>query len=216
MLRRIVMLVAVVCSLALLSMTSVSLAQEKGAKGGKGKAVRPPAVFTETWKDGSVAGEHPVMADNVANANLELKTYGPAAKEIQETGTPGDENNPPHLWTGLCTGPTAATLRDKNNYIDLTGLGRIRWQTKASGFHRVRPVLKLADGTMLVGDHEDGIFTDWLTTEITIADTKWVKLDEKRVVTVGGWVLSSSVKTIRYLSLTRIDRQPSRSPFNFS
>jgi hypothetical protein len=186
------MFVAALCSLMLLvAIASVSLAQEPGEKGkakGKGKAVRPAVAFQEAWKNGSVAGEHPMMADNVANPNLELKVYGPSGKDIQETGTPGDENNPPHLWTGLTTGPTAATLRDKNNYVDLSGLGRIRWQTKASGFHQVRPVLKLADGTMLVGDHIDGTFTDWLTTEVTIADTHWVKLDPTRVVTVGGWV----------------------------
>jgi hypothetical protein len=194
MLRRIILFVAVGCALALLVLTSVSLAQEpaeKGkGKGGKGapKAVRPPIALREEWKAGAIAGEHPVNPDNVANSNAELKLYGPSGKEIQWTGNVGDENNPPHLWTGLCTSPCAATLRDKNNYVDLTGLGRIRWQTKASGFHTVRPVLKLADGTMLVGDHQDGTFTDWLTTEITIADTRWVRLDADRVVTMGGWV----------------------------
>jgi hypothetical protein len=192
MLRRTILFVAATCALSLLAITSVLLAQEpaeKGkGKGGKGKAVRPALVLQEAWKLGATAAEHPVTPDNVANSNAELKLYGPSGKDIQWTGTVGDENNPPHLWTGLCTSPCAATLRDKNNYIDLTGLGRIRWQTKASGFHTVRPVLKLADGTMLVGDHQDGTFTDWLTTEITIADTRWVRLDDKRVVTVGGWV----------------------------
>jgi hypothetical protein len=191
MLRRITLLVAVSCSLALLAITSISMAQEPAEKGkikGKGKAARPAIVLHEEWKAGAVAGEHAVMPDNVANSNAELKLYGPSGKEIQWTGNVGDESNPPHLWTGLCTSPCAATLRDKSNYLDLTGLGRIRWVTKASGFHTVRPVVKLADGTMLVGDHQDGTFTDWLTSEITVADTHWVKLDGQRVVTVGGWV----------------------------
>ena len=72
------------------------------------------------------------------------------------TGSAQDENNPVHLWTGLCATPCAVALRDRNNYGDLTGLARIRWVTKTSGFHLVRPIVKLADGTWLVGDHTDG------------------------------------------------------------
>ena len=189
MLRRMLVLAAANVTLMLVAITGVSLAQAPAEKGkGKGGAKRPELVFKEDWRDGSVKGEHPVMADNLANPNLELKLYGPSGKEIQETGTPGDENNPPHLWTGLCTSPCAATFKDKNNYVDLSGLGRIRWQTKVSGFHRVRPVLKLADGTMLVGDRADGVITDWLVSEVVVADAKWLKLDAERVVTTGTWV----------------------------
>ena len=36
--------------------------------------------------------------------------------------------------------------------VDLTGLARIKWVTKMSGLHQVRPIVKLADGTWLVGD----------------------------------------------------------------
>jgi hypothetical protein len=190
MLRRMLMLAAAGAAVALLALTGVSQAQapEKGKGKGGPKAVRPSLAFKEEWKDGSVKGEHPVMADNVANASLELKLYGPTSKEIQETGTPGDDSNPPHLWTGLTTGPTAATLRDKNNYVDLSGLGRLRWNTKVSGFHTVRPVVKLADGTMLVGDHQDGEIADWLVSEITLSTVHWLKLDPERVVTTGTWV----------------------------
>jgi hypothetical protein len=34
----------------------------------------------------------------------------------------GQRTDPPNLWTGVCQTPVAATLRDKNNYVDLTGL----------------------------------------------------------------------------------------------
>ena len=64
----------------------------------------------------------------------------------------GEPSDPPNLWTGVC-GPVAVTLRDKNNYVDLSGLARMRWVTRVSGFHVVRPVVKLADGTLLIGDH---------------------------------------------------------------
>ena len=38
--------------------------------------------------------------------------------------------------------------------MDLTGLAKVRWRTKQTGFHYLRPIIKLADGTWLVGDHE--------------------------------------------------------------
>ncbi len=64
----------------------------------------------------------------------------------------GQATDPPNLWTGVCQTAVAATLRDKTSYVDLTGLARIRWVTRVSGFHVVRPVVKLADGTWLVGE----------------------------------------------------------------
>ena len=72
------------------------------------------------------------------------------------TGAAGDESNPIHLWTGMCTTPCAFTLRHKTNYADLTGLARIRLVSKMSGFHQVRPLIKTADGIWLVGDRADG------------------------------------------------------------
>ena len=68
----------------------------------------------------------------------------------------GQPADPPNLWTGVCMTPVAATLRHRTSYVDLTGLAKIRWVTRVSGFHVVRPVVKLADGTWLVGDYEEG------------------------------------------------------------
>jgi hypothetical protein len=167
-------------------------APAKGGKGGGGKgggkATRPPLFFHEEWKQGPAGGENPVGAINVSSANLELKLYGPSSKEMSVTGNAGDENNPIHLWTGLCTTACGATLRDKNSFADLTGLARIRWVTKMSGFHQIRPMIKLADGTWLVGDHADGSRADWLSSEIPFAEVRWMKIDPERVVTTGDWV----------------------------
>ena len=94
--------------------------------------------------------------------------YGPSA-----TASDPDKRicrpGPVNIWTGMCTTPFAATLRDKNNYVDLTGLSKIRWTTRASGFHAVRPVVKLLDGTFLVGDHADASSTTFLESEFTLA-----------------------------------------------
>ena len=65
----------------------------------------------------------------------------------------GEPTDPPNLWTGVCHTAVAATLRDRSGYVDLTGRAKIRWVTRTSGFHVVRPVVKLADGNWFVGDY---------------------------------------------------------------
>jgi hypothetical protein len=50
----------------------------------------------------------------------------------------------------------------------------------------VRPILKLADGTWVVGDRADGSTRDWLFTEFNLADVRWLRLDIERVVTTGN------------------------------
>jgi len=149
---------------------------------------RTPLFFDEVWKQTPAGGEHPVTPESVANPNLELKLYGPSGKEIQLTGSAQDENNPTHVWTGLCTTPCAFTFRDKQNYVDLTGLARIRMVTKVSGLHRVHPLVRLADGTVLVGNRADGSVTDWIESEIPVAEIRWLRLDPERLVTTGNWV----------------------------
>ena len=101
----------------------------------------------------------------------------------------GQPADPPNLWTGIC-GPVAVTLRHRDSYADLTGMARIRWVTRTSGFHVVRPVIKLADGTWLVGDFGDGgassNSTLFLESEFAVASVRWLPLDITRVVTRGG------------------------------
>ena len=125
---------------------------------------------------------------SVANPALDLKLYGTTAKEIQLTGASGNENNPIHVWTGMCATPCALAFKHKTNYADLTGLARIRWNTKTSGFHQIRPIVKLVDGTWLVGDYADGTTRDWLVSEFSLADVRWLRLDIERVVTTGNIV----------------------------
>jgi hypothetical protein len=176
-----------------------------GAAAAPARAGRPPLFFREEWKQTPAGGEHPVTPDSLANPNLELKLYGTTSKEVQLTGSPTDENNPTHVWTGLCSTPCAVAFREKNNQADLSGLARIRWVTKMSGFHQVRPIVKLADGTWLVGDRADGSTADWLTSEIAFADVRWLRLDINNVVTKGNIVEKpdlSKVDEIGFADLT--------------
>ena len=159
---------------------------EKGKGKGGPKAARPGLFFKETLKD-TPGGEHPVEQSSVASPNLELKVYS-VEGPVHVTGSSTDENNPVHFWTGECEAGCGAAYRDKENFVDLSGLGRIRWTHKMSGFHQIRPIVKLADGTWLIGDRAEGTTTDWITTEFLFADVRWIKLDIKRMVTTGSWV----------------------------
>ena len=193
--RRIVfeMILAFLVALALISNepTFARQGERNGvqARQGGGEGVRAsnaPPVFKVEWeRPPSQNGQVPVVQANIADTNVELKEYGPAAKELLTSGTPGSESTPFTVWSGACTDPFAITFRVKNNYVDLTGLGRIRWSLKTSGFHEVRPVVKLADGTLLVGDHTDASVPMFAVREFALADVRWVKLDPNRVVTLG-------------------------------
>lgn len=193
---------AVLVALVALSAVSTIVAQQPaapaaGPRAGGPARTRPPLFFKEEWKQNEKGGEHGVGPDAVGNPNLAVKMYGPAAKEFLMSGSAGDETNPIHLWTGMCTSPCGATLRHKTSLVDLSGLARIKWNTKMSGFHQVRPLIKLADGTYLVGDKADGSPSDWLWSEISLADVKWLRFDAVNGVTKGTLVTNPD--------LTRVD-----------
>ena len=119
----------------------------------------------------------------VTNPNLELVTYGEGALV-----SIGKAEYDPHTFNGLCERPCGMTLRDKNNSFDLTGKAKIKWTIIVSGFHRARPLVKLADGTLLIGDQADGSVADWQQSEVSLSEVRWLKLDAARGVTVGRWV----------------------------
>jgi hypothetical protein len=176
-------------------------AQGRGGERGAPKA--PPLFFREEWKQVAGGGEHAVSPTAaVANASLEMKVYGPSGKDIQLTGAQGDEANPIHLWTGLCEANCAVTLRDKSNFVDLTGLAKIRWLVKVSGFHQVHPIVKLANGTWLVGDQADGSTADWHPYEFSLSEVRWLRLDIEKVLAKGVWVEKPDLSKVDEVGFT--------------
>src|SRR4029078_9412755 len=75
----------------------------------------------------------------LTNPELTLQLYGTDAANIQVTS----HNVIPDLWNGFTSSPAALTLKYKGGYLDLTGL--------TENLHLLHPVVKLADGTLLVG-----------------------------------------------------------------
>jgi hypothetical protein len=165
--------------------------QKQAPAPGTAEQPRPqsPLFFREEWKPVPGAPvEHPVTQAALANPNLELKLYGPSGKDIQENGGPTVPNNPTHVWTGLCAQTCALAVRDKNNYVDLSGLAKIHWYTKVTGLHQLHLILKLADGTWILGEHGDGTVFDYHDSEFTVSEERWIKLDIDKVVTRGRWL----------------------------
>ena len=182
-----------------------AFAQETPARGGgrgQGREQAPqpaPLFFKEIWKQ--APGNVPVTQDFVTNPDLQLNTYGTGKTDFGITS----EGNVPHIWTGLCATSCVLTLNHKDSFVDLTGKARIRWYTKTSGFHEVRPVVKLADGTWLIGDHVDANTFDYRESEFYFAEVRWLKLDMPAMRTKGTLldkVDLSKVDAIGFADLT--------------
>jgi len=187
-------LLAIVCS-AFVGAQQPAQGQGGGRQGGRGggggngaaRASTAPAFFKVEWiQPQGQTGQVPIVQGNVADPNVEVKWYGEAAKHLLTSGTPGSDTTPFSVWSGECDGPFAITFKQKNNYADLSGLGKVRWVIKTSGFHAVRPVVKLADGTMLVGDRADASVPMLVTSEFALSGVRWIKLDPMRIVTVNN------------------------------
>lgn len=186
-------------SLAVLALGArYSVAQSKAPTPGflEHEAVMPSLLFREGWQQpphtGSLNDENRrVTPQALTNPDLELRLYGADARNIQVT----EHNGVPDLWTGFTTSPVALTLRHKNAYLDLTGLTRMRWRTRTENLHALHPVVKLADGSLLVGSQTfsspqrrmvaaDAFSGDFVVSEVTFDDQRWFQLDPVKVVTM--------------------------------
>jgi hypothetical protein len=157
-------------------------------------ALTPPLLFREAWQqpphDGPLNDENRrITPAALTNPDLELNLYGHDAQGIQVTS----HNGIPDLWNGFTTSPVALTLKHKDAYMDLTGLTRMRWRTRTENLHVLHPVVKLADGTLLVGSQtfespqrrmigSQGFTGNFVVSEVTFDDQRWFELDPETVV----------------------------------
>jgi len=183
-------------SIAVLACGGRALAQSSAPNPGflEHEAVMPTLLFREVWQQPPHTG--PLTDENrritpqaLTNADLELRLYGADARDIQVT----EHNGVPDLWTGFTTSPVALTLRHKTAYLDLTGLTRMRWRTRTENLHVLHPVVKLADGTLLVGSQtfsspqrpmtgSNAFSGNFVVSEVTFDDQRWFQLDPQKVV----------------------------------
>ena len=160
---------------------------------------RPPLFFREDWKETPAAT--PVTPEHLVNGRLQFTLYGPGKEGVKKSHHDAPKDDPYYIWTGECAAPCAIALRDKESFVDLTGLAKIRWRTKQSGFRQLRLILKLADGTWLVSDHAEGASVDWRETEFAIADVHWRRLDIRKVAE-SAWVEKADLSKVDEIGWT--------------
>lgn len=148
-----------------------------------GMTPRPPLLFSEPWKLPPYTGEQTdentrVTQAVVTNANLEVKLYGPDAKVIR--AAVHEERF--DLWNGMTSSPTALTLRDRRNFVNLTDAARLRWIVRTNAIHTLNPVVKLADGRLIVGDRTITTHGEFLSVEVAFIGMRWYGLDPNKVI----------------------------------
>ena len=148
-----------------------------------GMAPRPPLLFSEVWKLPPYSGEQTdentrVTQAVVTNPNLEVKLYGTDSKVIR--AAVHEERF--DLWNGMTTSPSAVTLRDRRNFVNLTEAARLRWIVRTNAIHSLNPLVKLADGRLIVGDRTITTGGEFLSLEIAFSGMRWYGLDPARVV----------------------------------
>jgi len=171
--RRMVMTISAVMSIA----AGVLLFAQPGQAG------RPPLLFREDWRVpkhvGAATDENTRFTPEVVTSDrIEARLYGPGSAPVRAAEHEGRID----LWNGLATSPVAVTLRDKRNYVDLTGLARLRWIVRTNAIHSLYPVVKLADGTLAAGSRAVTTDGDFLQVEIAFTGMTWFKLDPQKIV----------------------------------
>jgi hypothetical protein len=114
----------------------------------------------------------------VTNPRLEVKLYGQDASVVR--AAVHEERF--DLWNGMASSPVAVTLRDRRNYVDLTDAARLRWIVRTNAIHLLHPVVKLADGRLIVGDRGITTHGEFLAVEVAFSGMRWYGLDPVKVV----------------------------------
>jgi hypothetical protein len=140
-------------------------------------------LFKEDWRlpkhEGAATDENTrFKPEVVTNPSLEAKLYGTGSSPVRAAEHEGRVD----LWTGLATSPVALTLRDKRYYLDLTGLARLRWIVRTNAIHTLYPIVKLADGTLAVGNRGISTNDEFVQVEIAFSGMRWYTLDPQKVV----------------------------------
>ena len=132
----------------------------------------------------------------MANIDLILGLYGPGADSIKKSHHPTPADDPYYIWSGLCLGNWAVTLKNTKSCVDLSGNAKIIWRSHQSGLRCLHLILKLADGTWLVSNQSDDLSKDWRIHEFNIMDINWYELNIKSVI---------EVKPVTNVNLSKVD-----------
>lgn len=141
---------------------------------------RPDLFFREDFKE--TEAQIPITQDHINNPDIVLSLYGPGSDVIKKSHHDKPADDPFYVWSGLCEGNWAVTLKHRSLNVDLSGQARIRWRSKQTGFRHLYLVLKLGDGSWIIADPDDGPSKDWRMREIILSDMVWLGLDIESVI----------------------------------
>ena len=169
-----------------------------------GMKARPPLLFSESWRLPPHTGEETdenmrFVPAVVTNPNLEVALYGSNASVVRAAV----HEQRIDLWNGMSSSPVAVTLRDRRSYVDLTDPARLRWTVRTNAIHPLHPVVKLADGRLIVGDRTVTTYGEFLTVEIAFSNMRWYALDPAKVV-VGTEVRSPDLAKVDAVGLAML------------
>lgn len=144
---------------------------------------RPPLLFDEAWQLPPHTGEPDDVNMRftpavVTNPRIEVRLYGPDASVIRAA----EHEERVDLWTGMAKSPVALTIRDRRNYVDLTDAARLSWIVRTNAIHTLYPVVKLANGALIVGERAVTTFGEFLRVEVAFSGMRWYGLDPDRIV----------------------------------
>ena len=159
---------------------------------------QPPLFFREDWTE--TPPTLPVTNADLTNKELIVSRWGPGGSVIKKSFHDNKPEDPYYIWSGLCPGTWAVSLRKKDSLVDLRA-GKVRWRAKQAGFRELRIVLKTADGKWMVSDQSDGPSEDWRVREFVIADIRWRTLDIEKVVE-GAWVKDPDLSRVEQIGFT--------------
>ena len=163
--------------------------------------------FREDWVEAPPS--IPLTNRDLANPALEVSRHGPGGSVIKKSFHDYKPNDPYYVWSGLCPGPWAVSLRKRESAVDLTA-GRVRWRARQSGFRQLRVIVQTGDGKWLVSDAADGFSEDWRVREVELATVRWRLLNIETVVE-GDWVEDADLSRVLEVGFT--DLMPGgRSP----
>lgn len=160
---------------------------------------RPGLFFREDWAE--IAAATPITPEHVSNSELVLSLHGPGRSGIRKSHHDRPADDPFYVWSGDCPANWAVSLRHRESDVDLTGLAKIRWRSKQSGFRQLRVIVKLAGGPWLVSDAFDGPSADWREREINIADIRWRVLDIEKIAELN-WAPEPNLSRIEEVGVT--------------
>jgi hypothetical protein len=196
--------------------TLVAVASTVGAQRGAPapatpQETTPPLLFKEQWQQhDSAVGvpTSPRRSQNkywlasqaaVTNPSLEVKLYGPDARNITVYIHEGRGD----LWTGLTGSPVAVLLKHRDSYVDLRGLARVRAILRTGNLHTLHPAIRLADGNLLAGSHVIDTDGQFIQTDVSFENQRWytVEPDSLGVKGLAAKVDLSRVDEVGFVDL---------------